>query len=171
MMDAAPLIEAVIATERAPRTTTFPCVERERPQRGPARSSLRSVVTSILVDRGREVLFVGTPAALRELQTDREALRNLDGKNVLASRPLAAIARSARAVFQKLFKEGCEDRSVLGVLSLPDVVVARLLDPELRGRLALVIEGVDVSDPDVEFALSGVRALTERTQTLLAVFP
>ncbi len=133
--------------------------------------TFRAAVTSILVDRGRCVLFVGTPEALLALEEDPEAREAVPPRQRWAGRPLKAIARSARKGFDELFRSGCKDRSVLGVMALPEEVVQAMLSPGGHGRYALVVEGVDPTDPEVEFALSGIRALTERSGTLLATFP
>lgn len=133
--------------------------------------SLRSVVAGIVTDRGREVLYVGSERAREEIAIDPGTISTIRQENRFASRPMGPISAAAHATFQQLFAAGCEDLAVLGVMGLPEEVSSQMLRPESKGRFALILDGVNVTDPDVAFAVRGVRALADRTDTLLAVLP
>lgn len=134
-------------------------------------STLRAIVAGILDEQGRKIYYVGTPRALGELADDEGAAALIPPEQRWTMRPIGRIARTARVGMEELLKDGSADPAVLGVLCLPEAVSDALLRPAAAGYCAVVLEGMDANDPDVAFALRGVRALANRTQALLATFP
>lgn len=134
-------------------------------------STLRSLVAGILIDQGRKVYYVGSIPAMAELADDEKAAVQIPPEQRCGMRPMGRIAMSAAPGFQELFADGQGDPAILGVLCLPEMVTQALLAPESKGKCALILEGMDLSDPFVGKALAGIRAFAQRTGTLLASFP
>ena len=120
---------------------------------------------------GVQVLYVGTPPRLRELGSDAWMSGRVPPPQRWSLGPIARIAGAARKSLADLLADPRGDLTILGVMCLPFEVTSRLL-PRQALRSTVVLDGTGPSgDPNTALAVEGVRALCERMNAELFVFP
>lgn len=162
--------EETMVNEASPVLTNAPEAEYFLPEEVPVRT-LRAIVAGILEEQGRTVFYVGTPERIAELEADPISSEFIPVDRRAEMRPVGDIVRSARKAVDAMIVPGSGANAVLGVLSLPEVTTEELMQTERRNKGALILDGLDVNDPDVATAVQGIKALLGRMGHLLAVFP
>ncbi len=120
---------------------------------------------------GVQVLYVGTPPRLRELGSDAWMAGRVPPPQRWSLGPIARIAGAARRSLADLLADPRRDLTILGVMCLPFEVTSHLL-PRRAQRSTVVLDGTGPSgDPDTALAVEGVRALCDRMNAELFVFP
>ena len=149
----------------------WPSIASNAPTDGEVQARLRRDLLRHFFAQGKELHFLAPAALLQDLEHDATLERFVPRSARWPLRPLGPIARSARKAMAEVVKSGELDRSILGMLCLPNDLAQQLCDPQNRGKICLVLEGIHPSDPDETLAITGMADLARRVGADLLLIP
>jgi hypothetical protein len=140
------------------------------PRRLKAASLLIEVVSEAL-SRGSDIHYLGSSDRLKDiravLQLSGRGLRMRDWQPT----PLGRIGRFCREAFPEVLDQPKLLMEALGLTCLPMALIQMLLRRQKDHPVLLVMDGVDVTDRDVQLAVNAMSAYCKRAGLTLAIFP